>query len=606
MSKDAATTGERRVLAEAPTGKLVDLSELPDEQRVVSADVIRRLCVGPDAKNVDPRGIRIKNAHIVDQLDLSFCIVPHPLRFAATTFDATPDLSGAHLPALWIEEKCSLPALHGKGIQLDRDFVLSSSSVRGEVQLRGARIGGDLAFGGATLINEGGKALAGDEAEINGDALSADNAEINGDVLLDAGFSATGTVRLPGAKIGGDLTCSGATLTNEGGDALVADGADINGGVFLREGFSATGTVRLLGARIGRDLSCRGATLANAGGDALAADGAEMGGGLFLHEGFNATGEVRLPGATVGRDLTCSGATLTNEGGNALYAHRAEITGSVFLDEGFSATGTMRLPGAKIGGQLKCSDATLVNTGGLAFAATDASIGSRLIFREVRVTGGVDLFRASAATLDDDLGRPDDPLGSWRDVQPLILDGFAYACFGHGAEWSSKLRGHWIKQSTGFEHGAWQQLIEVYRAQGRDDEATRAAIMMHRDRVRRAGLPRYRRWGRHLLGAFVGHGYRSWYAGVWAVAIIIGFGFIVGHWSRMFVAAKQGVTGHPSGYPERAAYAVDAFLPIVDLGQTDRWTPTGWIRWVDWLVILLGWSLTTLFVVGFTKVVRIE
>ena len=96
------------------------------------------------------------------------------------------------------------------------------------------------------------------------------------------GFSATGAVRLLGAKIGGQLDCSGATLTNEGGDALFADGAEITGGVFLRDGFSATGAVRLLGAKIGGQLDCSGATLTNEGGDALAADGAEITGGVFL------------------------------------------------------------------------------------------------------------------------------------------------------------------------------------------------------------------------------------------------------------------------------------------------------------------------------------
>jgi hypothetical protein len=61
--------------------------------------VIRRLCVGREAQEVDLRGIRIKGAQFVAPLDLSFCTVPHPLQFEATTFNATPDLSGADLPS---------------------------------------------------------------------------------------------------------------------------------------------------------------------------------------------------------------------------------------------------------------------------------------------------------------------------------------------------------------------------------------------------------------------------------------------------------------------------------------------------------------------------
>jgi hypothetical protein len=186
------------------------LSDLSDEERVVSPDVIRRLCVGPEAKDVDPRGIRIKGAHIVEPLDLSFCTVPHPLRFEETTFDATPDLSGARLPALFIEG-CSLPGLRADGMRTDV-LGLGSSEMLGEVRLPGARITPSSPARGRRLTNEG------------GDALSADEAEITGDAFFSDGFSATGEVRLLGARIGGQLNCSGATLTNEGGDALYANG----------------------------------------------------------------------------------------------------------------------------------------------------------------------------------------------------------------------------------------------------------------------------------------------------------------------------------------------------------------------------------------------
>ena len=123
---------------------------------------------------------------------------------------------------------------------------------------------------------------------------------------------------------------------------------------------------------------------------------------------------------------------------------------------------------------------------------------------------------------------------------------------------------------------------------------------MHNDRVKRAGLPRYRRWGRQVLRVTVGHGYRPWFAGVWAAGIIAVFAVVVWLWSGMFVPEAEGVTGSP----QPVAYAVDAFFPIVDLGEAGDWMPTGWIRWVDWSVILAGWALTTLFVAGFTRIVR--
>jgi hypothetical protein len=683
MSKDATTAGERRVLAEAPAGEVVDLDDLSDNQRVLSPDVIRRLCVGLEAKDVDPRGIRIKRARIVEPLDLSFCTVPHPLRFEMTTFDWML-LTEAQLPALWMEG-CSLPGLEANSVRID-DLVLRFSEVSDGVWLIGARIAGQLDCSGATLTNQSGDALVANGAEINGgvflrdgfsatgavrlggakisqldcsratltneggEALSVDAAEINRSVFLRDGFSALGAVRLPAVKIGGHLDCSRATLTNEGGDALYADVAEINGGVFLRDGFSATGAVRLRGARIGNQLDCSGATLTNEGGHALSADVAEINGAVFLRDGFSATGAVWLRGARIGDQLDCSGATLTNQSGDALVAEGVEINGGVFLRAGFSATGAVRLlgariagplecsgatltsegrdalfadrveikdavffrgfsatggvrlRGARIGGQLDCSGATLVDPGGIALVARDATISSELIFRNVRVTGGVDLFRASVTTLDDDLGQADHPLGSWLGIEPLVLDGFAYARFGQEAKWDSKLRQRWLKQTTDFQQGAWQQLIEVYRAQGRDDEVTRTSIAMHNDRVARAGLPQYRRWGRRILRAVVGHGYRPWLAGIWATAVIAAFALVVWKWAGMFVPEKQDVTGSP----QPVAYAADAFLPIIDLGPANSWMPTHWVRWVEWSVILLGWALTTIFVAGFTRIVRSE
>jgi hypothetical protein len=585
MTEKTLTEGERRVLADAASGELVDLEGLPYKERVVSADVIRRLCVRTGANSVDSRGIRVQGARVAGQLDVSFCTIPHPLLFASTIFDEAPDLTEARLPALLLDN-CVLPGLTADGIQL-RALDLPSIRVGGEVSLVGATLG-RVDCSGATIANAGALALV------------ADGAEIRGGVFL-RGFSAWGGVRLVDAMIGGPLDCKGATLTNAAGDALTAAGAEIKGSVSLENGIAA-GTVRLLHTTIGGNLDCEGATLMVDGGDALIADRAEIAGDVFLRDGFSAMGGVRFHGAKIGGQLDCSRSTMTNQGGRALSAELAEIKGAVLFRR-FWAIGVVVFRAATIGGPFDCSHAILVNRRGpVAFLGRDAVIGGALFLRAAHVTGGVDLFHASAATLDDDLGASSDsPLGSWQGVQPLNLDGFVYARFGHGAEWNPKLRRSWLKQTTNFQPGAWQQLIDVYRAHGRDGDAKGLAIAMHNDRTKRA-LPWYTRPGRWLLRLLIGHGYRPWLAGVWALLILIAFGFMIGQWKDMFKPAKQGVIDHP----QPAAYAVDAFLPVVDLGQTDRWTATKWMRWVDWSVVLLGWSLTTLFVAGFTGIVRNE
>ncbi|HEV2784125.1 MAG TPA: hypothetical protein VGX25_32465 [Actinophytocola sp.] len=76
--------------------------------------------------------------------------------------------------------------------------------------------------------------------------------------LRATGAGTRGTIRLLGGPITGSQLMAEAELANESGPALFADGLHVDGNMFLRNGFRATGTgdsgtLRLLGARIGGD-----------------------------------------------------------------------------------------------------------------------------------------------------------------------------------------------------------------------------------------------------------------------------------------------------------------------------------------------------------------
>jgi hypothetical protein len=107
-------------------------------------------------------------------------------------------------------------------------------------------------------------------------------------------------VRLVGASITGDLTCTGGTFHRPEGSALNADRARVGGAAFLNDGFRAEGEVRLVGASIGDILACRAGTFHRPEGNALNADGVQVGGAAFLNRGFRAEGTVRLVGGRVG------------------------------------------------------------------------------------------------------------------------------------------------------------------------------------------------------------------------------------------------------------------------------------------------------------------
>jgi hypothetical protein len=147
---------------------------------------------------------------------------------------------------------------------------------------------------------------------------------VKGSVFLNQGFKATGTVRLVGAQIGSNLSCSGGQFEPAQGEALIADRAVVKGSVFLEEGFKATGEVRLLGAQIGSNLACRGGQFEPTQGNALSADGAIVKGGFFFRNLAKPVKVVSLASVVVGRlidDENAWGSGLVLDG--FTYAHLA-------------------------------------------------------------------------------------------------------------------------------------------------------------------------------------------------------------------------------------------------------------------------------------------
>ena len=284
--------------------------------------------------------------------------------------DRSLDCDGASL------RNDSGPALVGDGLQVGRavnlrdGFTATRASARGvrptdarpgAVRLTGGHIGGGLDCTGASLCSD------------SGPALSADGLQVGQDVFLRRGFTATGTtgagaIRLAGAHIGGNFESDGqVSLRNDTGPALVGDRLQVSQSIVLRDGFTATafgryGTVRLPGARIGGSLDCRGARLRNDSGPALVGDGLQVGRDIRLGGGFTATGgagetAVRLRGARIGGSFDCDGAWLSNNSGPALSADGLQAGQEIRLSGGFDATGggaeaAVNLTGARADGTL--------------------------------------------------------------------------------------------------------------------------------------------------------------------------------------------------------------------------------------------------------------
>jgi hypothetical protein len=488
----------------------------------------------------------------------------------------------------------------------------------------------------------------------NKQAFSADGAAIGGSVFLSEDFSAKGEVRLPLARIGGDLDCSRGTFRNKGGLALLANRADIKGSIFLNDGFKAEGEVQLNGVHVGGDIGCVGGTFQNRhDGDlqsrtALLIDAGQIRGSVFLRtEGkqeFLAEGQVRLPGVRIGGDLDCHGGKFRNprhddlpESGWALFADRASVTGSVFLRDGFDSEGEVRIAGARIGGDLDCRQGKFSKLN-----AQSTTVGAQIVLATVCSDNDTetDLMNASAACLADDEG-------AWPSKGKLYLDGFVYGRISSGTINVPK-RLKWLSRQAEFTAQPYRQLARVLREEGDEGGARLVLVEMEhqfrqtRGQVRGPGIVASGRelW-RKLVGrvcawvltATIGYGYHPARAGWWLSALILagwlsfGLGYSRGYMTPsdknayIYFKAKGW---SPPYYQQFTplVYSLENSVPVLRLGQDSAWMadpsleaykgsrwwwtmPTA-LRLLRRVQIVGGWILVTLFLSGVTGLIRKE
>lgn len=582
---------EKKLLDACASGKLASVDDKRPEKRTdenrVRPEFLRFLALGGDEHvPVHEQGVYIRGAWIDGHLDLEGCRIPTHLN-------------------LW---SCNIAS----------NLTLRDSDLLG-LSLQNSKV-----------------------PKIYGDGLHC-----RGDVFLHDGFHATGEVRLLGAHIGGSLFCTGGRFENTNGDALSCDQAEIGGSVFLdaetgKDKFHATGTVRLLGAHIGGDLNCSGGRFENANGRALTCDRAEIGGGVFLNtkaggEKFHATGEVRLPGAHIGGNLNADGGQLENKNGMALHCRSAEIKGNLFLRYGFRAKGEVDLYGARVAGDLDCSHAHFENTDGDALRCDRTIIGGTFIFRKVAtVSGRISLVAAHVGTLVDDLE-------SYPPAPGLVLDGFRYDRVVAEAPIDAASVITWLKKQP-FDHlhkefkpQPWEQAIKLLREMGHEEHAKLVAIEKQKQ-LRRAKKIKWPGAIFHFLFyVFAGYGYRPMWTFRWVVTVWLGCTAFywyaavqgvfapsnpriftdprfemcspqrMGNWVTCNFAPLEHVAFNP------LAYSLDLILPLVDLQQESSWTPMverpnalrlkseGWLlgsvtRIITWLEILFGWIASLMLV----------
>ena len=201
-------------------------------EREIRAEVIRWLCVDAEARKlVDPHGVGLVGARITGGLNLSYMKIPFPIDLSLCRLTSDARFIRCQIPMLSLTGSWTAAiAVDGADIKYSV-FLDVGFRADGEVSLNGAHIGVNLECDEGTFMNK------------SGAAIQANLINVGGAILLRAGsqmergksrpFRAKGAVWLVGARIGGDLDCSGGEFVNEG-VAIYLARAQVAGTIFFR------------------------------------------------------------------------------------------------------------------------------------------------------------------------------------------------------------------------------------------------------------------------------------------------------------------------------------------------------------------------------------
>ena len=541
---------------------------------LIRADRIAWLCCDPEASSqVTSLGIEIYGDFRIDgDLTIPFAKTSFPLIIKSCTITGNLILSGCSLGALVLDGS------HVKSLQADNCIFGNGVSLRdgftadGEVRFAGAIVSGDFNCGNSHFYNP------------NGYSIFAKGIVINGDAFFNGDFRAEGQVFLVGATIGGDFSCDGGRFESKIGEkiALCAENIKIGGNAYLT-GTTCRGLVLLARCRIDGMLDCEAGSFINSNAVALMAEGADVKGGLFLRKKFLSIGSVDFAASTVENNLECVSAQFLSSGTNI-----AVNFGLLKCDRSV-AFGECRIIGA-------------ANLGG-------ASIEGCFIFDRMQDPTNIylDLRGASMNTLVDNAE-------SWPAPGKLFLDGLVYSRLSADCRLDAESRINWLhlQPRDQFLPQPYEQLASVLRQMGHEEAAAQIMVAKGDDYSDRLHFSLTRLWYL-LIGCFSGYGYLPVRAFYWSLGFIFVGGIVFNRGYRSRSLLISGVKSKKNGHPDfdREAnfnpfiYSLETFVPLLELDLAKRWEPSSRaLRNYLYFHRIAGWVLTTLWIGGFTGIVK--
>jgi hypothetical protein len=480
-----------------------------------------------------------------------------------------------------------------RGAAIEKRFRRTSRfTAVGGVNLVASRME-TLTCNGGRFFNRGGMAL-----DVSGSTIK--------NIFFGRNFFAYGAVNLVATTIKGQLSCGKGNIRNKLGVALNAASARIEGGAYMRDGFVAHGEVILIGAHIKPQMEWDNATIRNPGAMAFTAGQMEVSGDLFMRDGFKVDGELYLARAKIHGHLRLHDATISNKNKNAVNLAFAEIDNGLFFSgakpgevtKHCSITGNLNLTQASCrtysdhreswpkNGHIKLDGFTYerfhdCETGWkhrlewLLRQPPEDTGHARLNIppdRDPSISGWRQLLRV---------------LASIRLLPSMILRGCAAVGGALLAIAMWFIRGSTPRMPESFRPQPWTQAVKVLRDMGHDDDARELAMQREIVRARSTGTRWHLRLWLNLLRVTIGNGYRPQLALYWSL------GFFLFSWAIFAAAANMGfmapregsvqvylAQNHGAKLPEHFTrfnaiiFALDNYLPIIELGQDQAWEPT--------------------------------
>ncbi len=551
-------------------------------------------------------------------------------------------------------------------VEIQHQLLLSGANIRGNADFRGCHFGAALPNGGDTVC------------------VLADGAHVEGHFLLSDGVRTNAEVRLNGLQVARNADLSASVFHNPGGFSISAAGAHVRGTLYIcrhrDKPFAATGTVRLEGATIDGDLDATGggftattfseSRAARPGHphdtEALIADGCTVGAEIRLKSGFVAHGSVRLVGAKVGADLICSAATFEFAGQNALEADGIFVAGGTFFDHAARTNGLLRFVQANLRQGLFL-DGTVFDGGGVFDAALappgdattelgpdvcgillqEAAIGSVFYFRDVKRIGPpgravwLSFQNGRVNTVEDDAASWDatdridlrdctyqiiaglDGATAWRlallDREYAPALGTQREYYAAQTWWETLIRLPSAQLQAArrrFVPQPYLQFASVVRAAGFDSAANGILVRLGRNATILGGYGAGQMVTRWLLDWVLQYGYARWRP-VWVLSAWIALSTIAfdiaRHQDRLVPTTANAIVSDPGGDPDAIRprevqfnaliYATDTLVPLVDLGQKRNFA----FREPSWLLVFnsfFGWIMTSFFAAGVSGLLR--